>query len=253
MKLIKLTLICLIFSSCLNSNNSNNTGDDNNGGASGDIEAIHHWTFDTNLNDSGTTGGWNGSSNGTAGVNPSGARVGSGSLYVTGGVGNNIQIGVKSLPSEITVAYWVKPVNWGGRSAIISSADNNNLNGIDFSIFGFGPVALGAYYGSAEFSEGSSSAYDSTMTSSDVIDADWTHIIVSWSDTSKEVNVYINGSLSKTETLDSLSVDYDSGNLMIGESNGSYSFTGYIDDLILHEGIISEAQAEELFNSYTVF
>lgn len=79
----------------------------------------------------------------------------------------------------------------------------------------------------------------------------WNHVIMTWSDTSGTINLYVNGDAGLESSALAGSRIVAAGELYVGAQSATGYFTGSIDELTIWERVLSSAERSALYNSGT--
>jgi hypothetical protein len=152
-----------------------------------------------------------------------------------------IPLGAKS------ICFWVKPTSHVAFDAVLG----NNLissgnNGTEF----FGTSGGGSTY--QFFSgNGSGSTNRFSLTSPTVTTAVWSFVCGTWDGTTSanKVKAYVNAGTPVTATASSIETTAAGINLRIGSIAGSNYYNGAIDELMIYNRQLTDAEIKELYNN----
>lgn len=167
-------------------------------------------------------------------------------IYFTGGVGNRIEINDNALlhPTSITISAWVN-----------ASGTGNTINTIVDKPLGAGQsdswhVGLTPYwtYSSWFFNDPGSSI--GSQVTSPAATGEWHYMVATFSNTSKQHRLYVDGILKTTTTFNS-TIGYDNNKMYIGaalENNAlNFPMEGALDDIKIYDDALT---AQQIANAY---
>jgi hypothetical protein len=206
-------------------------------------EPDHEWNFENILTDTGSVGGWNGSFTGSANYtsNSGEFEVGIAAAKFTGAAGDGFPLGSKMVPSEMTVACWVRWLSSANPEYITAnSAAGANANGFRLYMTAAGKINL---------ETGSGSAGVAVTSNATLISGTYTHVVAVFDQVLNQSAIYVNGAQDQTGTVQS---GYSlSANTFLGtEASNTDAFKGDLDDCRIYSISLSAAQVAILYNSY---
>lgn len=216
-------------------------------------ELVGHWKFDGDLQDSSDKGNHGSFQGGAALGNDIPTTLGSGQSLQLNGSGYVLVEHSESLNLEetLTLTAWIKPVGdvgWDGILAKNPSFDSNPNHAGNFELrIQSGERAL--QFLSQRGGLNDTATYTSAET---VIEADvWSHIAITAEVGSGNLRFFLNGELTETQT-DAINFDAFPVNEMpvyIGNRAGlATPFDGFLDDVALFDGVLSESQVPTVMN-----
>jgi hypothetical protein len=140
-----------------------------------------------------------------------------------------------NLCNELTIEAWINPDT-------LSTTHQNSIvdRGNSYWLF----VSTDKKLSFLRFRSGT---YDALATDATIPTRTWTHVAVTYdSSTPDEVNLYINGHLSKTGSLDG-PIDSISNPLTIGDRGRLHYFDGVIDNVAIYNRALNEAEIQDLY------
>lgn len=198
---------------------------------------IAHWPFDTDADD--VVGSANGTLVGGASITVA-SKIGSGALTLDG-VNDSVDLGAPaslSLPSEFTIAAWVR---WTGSTGSLQSIYSaGGTNGAYF-VLDINTGLKGLYF----FNDGPGSGFNGDGNVIPI--STWRHAAMT-RESSGAVTFYVDGEEAGQGTYNSLAT---SGNKAIGrraEGAAVDVFKGQIDDVRIYDRALSQSEIQDLFN-----
>ena len=194
--------------------------------------------FDEDFTDEGGTT-W--STNGTPTISADQSKIGEKSLYLDGSsyIQSDINANVFNFANnDFTIACWIYPTTTGRKAVFAMSSDQKIATDI---LYGQGSANLwfSSTGNSWNILQSDSSGTNSGQGTIPININEWTHIAYVRNGTN--VRMYVNGQIAKDVTLSSadISVNWSgSDGFRIGcWGNGSYKYTGYIDEFIVTNNI----------------
>jgi hypothetical protein len=205
---------------------------------------VAYFNFQGNANDisaSGYTG------------TPTGVTFSTGNGIINQGAGFNgtssqvlcsneiIPLGAKS------ICFWINPTSHAAFRALLG---NNLISSANNGTEIFGTSSGGSTY--QFFSgNGSGSTNRFSLTSPTVTDAVWNFVCFTWDGTTSAntVKAYVNAGTPATATAGSIETTAAGTNLRIGSIAGSNYYNGAMDELLIYNRQLTDAEIKQLYNN----
>jgi concanavalin A-like lectin/glucanase superfamily protein/uncharacterized protein DUF2341 len=163
----------------------------------------------------------------------------SGTCLLFDGTNDQISAGDLDILDTITIEAWINPQSTAPGLGIISkrtSTENQGNWTLRFDSGGTGKLEFRVW--------DSSSDSDDTDSTSVINTNEWTHVAVSFDDSSNETNFYINGKHDRTHNI-----TYDladtAENVLIGDDGQAGEYQGFIDEVKIYPYVRSAAEIKQ--------
>lgn len=178
-----------------------------------------------------------------------------GATYGTGKINNGFSFdgvndyasytGSIGITSDFSLSLWVKPSVLSGTKPCLQSLNFRTLASGSLDLYFNGTNVL------YQMCSSSGTFFNQQSTTS-LSASNWYHIVISYDNTAKKADMYINGSLdssSQTTTFNSCSgADLNNG-IDIGVRQTSNFYTGIQDEIAIFDSVLTSTQVTELYNS----
>ncbi len=211
-------------------------------------ELVAHWPLDGNAKD--LLGNHSGSDSGVT-FGAEGAADHTGTAAEFNGSSSTITVPFDSAinPDSFTLSMWVNADSTNGFASPVTSRDDTPGSVHGYLVYNDSGGNWNFWTGTG----GPSGAWN-TMPGGPVEIGSWTHLAVSYDDTSQTKRLYVNGSLAASNSAANLYSPNgpQSENLHIGsgaDSGGSFFFDGLIDDVALWNHALTPAEIADVMNN----
>jgi hypothetical protein len=204
-------------------------------------EPDHEWNFENTPNDTGSATAWNGSFTGGANYTTTAGTFKVGTAAASfGAAGDGFPIGSRTVPSEMTVACWVKWTSSANPEYIIAnSAAGPSANGFRLYVTAAGKINL----------ETGNNTTGVTVTSNATLTTAYTHVVAVFDQVLNQSVIYVNGAQDQTGGVQS-GYNLTATTFLGTEASNTDAFKGDLDDCRIYSISLSAAQVAILYNSY---
>lgn len=173
------------------------------------------------------------------------SKLGRGSYYFDGQnkyIRSDLEL---DLSGDQTFAFWMKPEVNTGLQGLVTLHNHSQTTNLGVNLHNDNiTLSVGYTDGTRE--------YNDTRSNSSVIFNEWQHIVVTYIESSNQVDFYINGKHDKNATLPK-EVDFDAEMLLIGQWSlsymSNYMYQGFLDDVMIFDRSFDQQEANQLYLS----
>lgn len=210
-------------------------------------ELVAHWPLDTDTNDQ--IGAHHGTPSGVIfGASGAAAHTGTAAEF-DGSATITVPHHPDLNPASFTLSMWVNADNTSGFASAVTSRDD-----ISGGVSTHGYIVYNDSGGNWNFWTGDGNPGWNTVNGGSVEVGSWTHLAITYSDSTKTKKIYVNGELANSTTGDPIYSPNgpQTENLHIGsggDAGTEFHFDGLIDDIALWDEELSESAIEDVMNN----